>query len=124
MSKVNYMAVAVAHGQRRKMQGIDPRKYALSIWKLFIAADIVETAALEIEEILGHAERFVHDDKKRINAIKANAHKFVYDVDKTCTTDFAIQFADVSDRVHTLVNSYMENELYKLRDIWAEKKES
>lgn len=124
MAEKNYLAIAVAHGRRRKLQGIDPKKYALSIWKLFIAADIAETAAMEIEELLKPAERFVHEDKRRINAIKANAHKFVYDVDKTCSPEFAEQFADISNACHTLINSYMSNQLSKMHDIFAEKKES
>ena len=123
MAEKNYLASAVAHGHRRKLQGIDPKKYALSIWKLFIAADIAETAAMEIEELLKPAERFVHEDKRRINAIKANAHKFVYDVDKTCSPEFAEQFADISNACHTLINSYMSNQLSKMHDIFAEKKE-
>ncbi len=123
MRNRNYLAAAVAHGQRRKVQGIDPKKYALSIWKLFIAADMAETAAMEIEELLRPAERFVHDDKRRIQAIKANANKFVYDVDKTCTPEFAEQFADISNACHTLLNSYMTNQLAKMHDIWAERKE-
>lgn len=123
MSKINYLAAAIAHGQRKKLQGIDPKKYALSIWKLFIAADMAETAAMEIEELLRPAERFVHDDKRRIQAIKANANKFVYDVDKTCTPEFAEQFADISNACHTLLNSYMTNQLAKMHDIWAERKE-
>ncbi len=123
MAEKNYLAIAVAHGHRRKLQGIDPKKYALSIWKLFIAADIAETAAMEIEELLKPAERFAHEDKRRINAIKANAHKFVYDVDKTCSPEFAEQFADISNACHTLINSYMSNQLSKIHDIFAEKKE-
>ncbi len=123
MSKINYLAAAIAHGQRKKLQGIDPKKYALSIWKLFIAADMAETAAMEIEELLRPAERFVHDDKRRIQAIKANANKFVYDVDKTCTPEFCENFADISDACHTLLNSYMTNQLAKMHDIWSERKE-
>lgn len=123
MVEKNYLAAAVAHGHKRKLQGIDPKKYALSIWKLFIAADIAETAAMEIEELLKPVERFVHEDKRRINAIKANANKFVYDVDKTCSPEFAEQFADISNACHTLINSYMSNQLSKMHDIWAEKNE-
>ncbi len=123
MGEKNYLAAAVAHGQRRKLQGIDPKEYALSIWKLFIAADMAETAAMEIEELLKPVERFVREDKKRIMSIKANARKFVYDVDKTCTPEFAEQFADISDACHTLLSSYMTNQLAKMHDIWAERKE-
>lgn len=123
MRNLNYLAAAVANGQKRKVQGIDPKKYALSIWKLFIAADMAETAAMEIEELLKPAERFVHEDKRRIMAIKANANKFVYDVDKTCTPEFSEQFADISNACHTLVNSYMSNQLSKMHDMWAQSKD-
>lgn len=74
MVEKNYLAAAVAHGHKRKLQGIDPKKYALSIWKLFIAADIAETAAMEIEELLKPVERFVHEDKRRIDG-KPNRDK-------------------------------------------------
>ena len=59
MVEKNYLAAAVAHGHKRKLQGIDPKKYALSIWKLFIAADIAETAAMEMG--LYNASRLYRD---------------------------------------------------------------
>lgn len=123
MSERNYLAEAAAIANRKRLQGIDPQKYALHIWMMFIAADILESSALEIQEILKGSGQFIQEDKQHINAILFHSGKFVRDVDRSCTENFAIKFGDYTEECTTLLRCYMSNQLNKMKDIFAEKKE-
>lgn len=119
----HYLAEAMAIAQRKRLQATDPKVYALHIWMMFIAADILETSATEIKSILCQDNQFLHEDKQHINAILFHSSKFVKDVDKTCTAAFAEKFGDYSDECTSLLRAYMSNQINKMENIFAERKE-
>ena len=45
MNDKNYLAMAVATAKRKKLAHTTPQEYALPIWMMFIAADILENSA-------------------------------------------------------------------------------
>lgn len=93
MNDKNYLAMAVATAKRKKLAHTTPQEYALPIWMMFIAADILENSAMEIQELLMQDEQFIQSDKMHIKAIINHAGKFVRDVDRTCEYQFACKFA-------------------------------
>ena len=52
MNDKNYLAMAVATAKRKKLAHTTPQEYALPIWMMFIAADILENSAMEIQGLL------------------------------------------------------------------------
>ena len=119
MNDKNYLAMAVATAKRKKLAHTTPQEYALPIWMMFIAADILENSAMEIQELLMQDEQFIQSDKMHIKAIINHAGKFVRDVDRTCEYQFACKFADYTEECSTLLRSYMQNKLAKMDNIWA-----
>lgn len=123
MNDKNYLAMAVATAKRKKLAHTTPQEYALPIWMMFIAADILENSAMEIQGLLMQDEQFIQSDKMHIKAIINHAGKFVRDVDRTCEYLFACKFADYTEECSTLLRSYMQNKLAKMDNIWAQRKE-
>lgn len=119
----NYMAMAVATAKRKKLEHTTPQEYALPIWMMFVAADILENSAMEIQELLMQDEQFIQSDKMHIKAIINHAGKFVRDVDRTCEYEFACKFADYTAECTTLLRSYMQNRIAQMDNIWAQRKE-
>lgn len=119
----NYMAESIAIARSKRLQSTGPRTYALHIWMMFIAADLLEASATEIKSILCQDNQFLREDKQHINAILHHSSKFVRDVDRTCTAEFAEKFGDYSDECASLLRAYMSNQLNKMPNIFAERKE-
>lgn len=119
----NYLAMAAAVAKRKKLESTTPQEYALPIWMMFIAADMLEQSAMEIQEMLAQDEQFIQADKMHIKAIINHAGKFVRDVDRTCANEFACKFADYTEECTTLLRSYMRNQIAKMDNIWAERKD-
>ena len=51
--------MAVATAKRKKLAHTTPQEYALPIWMMFIAADILENSAMEIQGLLMQDEQFI-----------------------------------------------------------------
>ena len=89
MNDKNYLAMAIATAKRKKLAHTTPQEYALPIWMMFIAADILENSAMEIQGLLMQDEQFIQSDKMHIKAIINHAGKFVMLIGHVNTSSLA-----------------------------------
>ena len=87
------------------------KQYRLSLLLMYIAADICESAAVDVESWLKANGGYRFQDKQTVKAIKAHTSKMVRSVDTITSPEFADKFGDVADECRTLLASYLKNKL-------------
>lgn len=94
---------------KNNIGNFDQEKYRRNQLLLFLAADLCQTASMDIMEQLKPVGLYKFEDKQAIETIKRLSGSLVGDIDAFCSDDYACQFGDIADELHTLITSYLKN---------------
>jgi hypothetical protein len=85
--------------------------YRLSLLLMYIAADICESAAVDVESWLKANGGYRFQDKQTVKAIKFNAGRMVKSVDTICSPEFAEKFGDIADEAREMLGGFLKDKL-------------
>lgn len=101
-----------SHNHNSNLDLMDNKQaYRLSLLLMYVAADICEGAAIDVESWLKENGGYKFQDKQTVKAIKSNAGKMVRDLDKICSPEFAEKFGDICDEARTILGGFLEDKL-------------
>lgn len=89
----------------------DKQRYRLSLLLMYIAADICESAAVDVESWLKANGGYRFQDKQTVKAIKFNAGRMVKSVDTICSPEFAEKFGDIADEAREMLGGFLKDKL-------------
>jgi len=87
----------------------DQEKYRRNQLLLFLAADLCQTASMDIMEQLKPVGLYKFEDKQAIETIKRLSGSLVGDIDAFCSEDYACQFGDMADELHDIITTFLKN---------------
>ena len=95
--------------QNHNIANFKTERYLNNIWLMFIAADILHGAAIDLQSQLKGLGDYKFEDKKNVDALESYAYKVISSVGKTCSANFNDAFGDASDEAKTLLKAYIVN---------------
>jgi hypothetical protein len=84
-------------------------RYVNNLWKIFVSADILYGALIDLKKQMEGLGDYRFDDKRNIETAISSSFKTIEGIGKICTQDFNSMFGDISDEVKTLIESYIVN---------------
>jgi len=84
-------------------------RYVNNLWKIFVSADILYGALIDLKKQMEGLGDYKFDDKRNIEAAISSSFKTIEGIGKICTQDFNSMFGDISDEAKTLLESYIVN---------------
>lgn len=78
-------------------------KYRLDLFMMYVAADMTQSASIDVESDLKKIGGYQFADKFHTEKVKFHAGKLIKDVDKICSNDFACAFGDIADECREAV---------------------
>jgi len=91
------------------INNFDEAKYRRNQLLLFLAADLCQTASMDIMEQLKPVGLYKFEDKQAIETIKRLSGSLVGDIDAFCSEDYACLFGDMADELHEIINQFLKS---------------
>jgi len=89
-------------------------RYLNNLWKIFISADILSGALIDLKTQMKGLGDYKFEDKKNIETAIYSSFKTIEGIGKICSQDFNDKFGDTSDEAKVLLESYIVNKRIKM----------